>query len=104
MKLIVNGKAYELDRAVIEKTLIETVKSKIGAIEKDAPMQISFMARSAISGVMAYLGRKHEELRKPDDMDVIEHAAHAVANMVLTEWEKHPLEVTASESNTNQSS
>lgn len=104
MQLIMNGTTYHLDRGAVERALIDSVKKKVDSVEQEAPPQIQFMARSAISGVMAFLGRKHPELRKPDDMDIIEHAARSVAKMVLDEWEKKPLEVRADEQDTNQPS
>lgn len=97
MRLTVNGKAFEIDRAELEENLTAQGLKKLEEVQAQAPAGLHMIVNSAISAVFAFLGRKHPELRKPDDVPAIPFAAETVARLLLDEWEKNGLTVTAKE-------
>lgn len=96
MKLFINDRGYELDKAAVEAHFITAIMAKLNDLSGEAGIQRRIV-KSAIGSVMGHLSGRYPELRRPEDMDTLEHAARSVVSLLLAEWEREPLRVRAQE-------
>lgn len=101
MNLTVNGKAYEIDRQALEKKFGEVIVDKVNGVTGELGM-FATGAKGLIGAIMGHLGNKYPDMRRPDGMDNIEHAARSVIKMIFDEWDKHGIEVEAKETGVSE--